>query len=346
MFNRILIPLDGSILAEQVIPHAVHFARIFMSEIILLQVLDPSASHENPETVYPLSWQIRKAETESYLASKAEQIRAELGEEAQPEAQDLKSRVSFVVLEGKIPENIIDYAHAENIDLVVIGTHGAGGLSRWTMSSITQKVINLVYLNVLLVRTYLPTRMDYRVHYHRILLPIDSSRRAESTLAVGIAIAQGEQSYDAAAEAEHRQVELVANPTIFLAAVLREPEIYVRKPYPARVSQLAARLMEVNRNAVTQYLDELKKRVPLETEMLVVDSDQVLSAIQEMADQQDVDLVVLCAHGYSGRLTPYGAVTREYMEHGTKPILIIQDIPLSEVKPTAAEIAAGEVGKR
>ena len=64
MFDRILVPLDGSILAERAISHAENFSCIFGSTIILLQILDPTSYHENPESVDPLSWQIRKAEAD------------------------------------------------------------------------------------------------------------------------------------------------------------------------------------------------------------------------------------------------------------------------------------------
>ena len=80
MFNRILVPLDGSTIAERTIPHAAQFARIFGSDIILLQVLDPVSYHDNPNPVDPLNWQIRKAETEIYMKGLASQLLGELGE--------------------------------------------------------------------------------------------------------------------------------------------------------------------------------------------------------------------------------------------------------------------------
>ena len=82
MFNRILVPLDGSTLAERAIPHAEQFARIFGSSIILLQVLDPTSYHENPNPVDPLSWQIRKAEADMYMNGIAARIREDLRESA------------------------------------------------------------------------------------------------------------------------------------------------------------------------------------------------------------------------------------------------------------------------
>jgi nucleotide-binding universal stress UspA family protein len=92
----------------------------------------------------------------------------------------------------------------------------------------------------------------------------------------------------------------------------------------------------------------MKVRLSVECETCLIENNSVSSAIQDLADQQeDIDLVLLCAHGYTGRSTwPYGSVARNYMEHGTKPALVIQDVPRSRVKPTAAEIAAENSGGR
>ena len=87
--------------------------------------------------------------------------------------------------------------------------------------------------------------------------------------------------------------------------------------------------------------------MPVTCETCVMENTSVASAIQELADQEDIDIVVLCAHGYSGQVTwPYGTVTRNYIEHGTKPVLVIQDVPRSQVRPTAAEVAAEKSGRR
>ena len=202
MFNRILVPLDGSALAERAIPHAAQMARIFGSKVILLQVLDPTSFHENPNPVDPLSWQIRKAEADVYLNGIADRVREDLreneldvkGTESISEAET-QDRVEYSIREGKTAENIVNFAHSENIDLLVISTHGSGGLSRWNISSVTQKVINLIYLPVLIVRTYNPPVIENsRIHYRRILLPIDSSRRAECSFSAAITLARGETS--------------------------------------------------------------------------------------------------------------------------------------------------------
>lgn len=137
------------------------------------------------------------------------------------------------------------------------------------------------------------------------------------------------------------------NTKLILATVIKPPELPIPEPYPVEIAQLSERLVQVGRRTVRDYLNEIAERLPVECETRVVESDSVASAIQGLAEEEEIDLVVLSAHGYTGQSTrPYGNVTRDYMEHGTKPVLVIQDIPRSQVQPTVAEIAAEESGRR
>lgn len=348
MFDQILVPLDGSALAERALPHAEQFARIFGANIHLLQVLEPTSHGENQKVVDPLSWQIRKAEADVYLKGVAARIRANLGENIEDSAVE-KSRVDYSIREGKSAENIIDFAHEENIDLLVISTHGASGLSRWNISSVTQKVINLVYLNVLVVRAYdQPGVSDTNIHYRHILVPIDSSRRAETPLSAGVALVRGETELakEALSGASGAAVA-PENSRLILAAIIKPPEIPIPKPYPVEIAQLTEQLIQITRTAVNSYLEEMKARLPVECETRVVESDGITSAIQDLASEEEMDLILLSAHGYAGQfLWPYGTVTRNYIEHGTKPVLVIQDVPRTQVQPTAAQIAAEKSGRR
>jgi nucleotide-binding universal stress UspA family protein len=342
MFTQILVPLDGSPLAEGAIPHAELFARIFGASIHLLRVLEPISFHENPAAVDPLRWQLHKAEADAYMQGIANRVREKLGENIVLGEEEKKSRVDYSVREGKAAENIVDFAHTENIDLLVISTHGSSGLSRWNISSVTQKVINLIYLPVLIVRAYDRSSMDENIkRYRRILLPIDSSRRAECSLSAGIELARGEISPGSTPEATDDKS------TLFLAAVIRPPELPIPEPYPIEISQLTEKLLRLSHQAVDRYLLEMKERLPVNCDTCVVENTSVPSALHELAEQEDIDMVILCAHGYSGQVTwPYGTVTWNYIEHGTKPLLVIQDVPRSQVRPTAAEVAAEKSGRR
>ena len=143
------------------------------------------------------------------------------------------------------------------------------------------------------------------------------------------------------------QGEVSEKSTLFLAAVIRPPELPIPEPFPVEISQLTEKLLRLSQQAVDLYLYQMKERLPVNCDTCMVQNTSVPSAIQELAEHEDIDIVILCAHGYSGNVTwPYGTVTRNYIEHGTKPVLVIQDVPRSQVKPSAAEIAAEKSGRR
>lgn len=357
MFERILVPLDGSKLAERSLPHAEFFARVFGSQIVLLQVLDPTPFNETPNVIEPLNWQIRKVEADRYLQGMADQLR------------DKKFKVEHVLKEGRAPENIIDFAHAETVDLVILCTHGASGLSRWNTSSVVEKVISKIYMPVLLIRSYQeePAAVEETATaaqastqteshptvpengnassasvspYRRILLPIDTSRRAECSLPAAVSIAQG-ISQNSGQEKTEGQAPLL------LAAVLQPPELPIPTPYSAEINQLINDLMEASRDAVQRYLNELQQHMTVQCEARVVENESIPNAIHTMVEQDNIDLVVLCAHGQSGQINwPYGSVARNYLEHGEKHVLVIQDVPASQIRPTTAEVAAQKSGRR
>jgi nucleotide-binding universal stress UspA family protein len=322
-----------------------------------LQILDPTSYSENPNSVDPLKWQIRKAEADMYMQGVAARIRESLSDSTPQGINDdeTQNRVVYAIREGKTAENIVNFAHTEAIDLLVISTHGSGGLSRWNISSVTQKVTNLIYLPVLIVRAYnQPETEDARIYYRRILLPIDSSRRAECALSAGIALARAAPPTVLAVEGGNLSTEQNTRKTaplqtkLILAAVIKPPELPIPEPYPIEIEQLSGQLMHVTRLSVDNYLNELKERLSVECEAFIIENPSVSSAIHDLANQtEDIDLVVLCAHGYTGQSTwPYGNVARNYMEHGSKPVLVIQDVLRSQVPPTAAEVAAEASGGR
>ena len=334
MFNRILVPLDGSKLAERAVPHAALFARTFGGNITLLQVLDPSSSQESALITDPLNWQIRKAEAEVYLQATCENF------------HNQGVACDYALREGKTPENIVDFAQSENIDLLVLTTHGAGGLSRWNISSVVEKVVDKVYLPVLIVRAYQTessldndpearTKIDdetHAVHYRKILLPVDCSRRSECSLPAAIALAQDPQA---------------TTGMLVLAAVIKPPEIPIPKPYPTEINQMVEQFMQLSHDAVQTYLGDLQSRIPVETELQIVENESLSAAVHSLAENEDVDLVVLCAHGHAGRFNwPYGSVANHYLKHGIKPVLVVQDVPRSQVKPTVAETVAEKYGRR
>ncbi len=348
MFNRILVPLDGSAFAELAIPHAEQFARIFGANIVLLRVLDVLSYQENVTPIDPLKWQIRKTEAEIYLKELAEKVQKRLSHYSFKNGEEDKSgskRVQYAIREGRVAENIVNFAQAEKIDLVVICTHGMGGLSRWNISSVTHKVISLIYLPVLIVRAYNEMEIQPEIHhYQRILIPVDSSRRAECVFSTGIAIREGQATILSELKNEQGGPQTT---TLLLVSVIKPPELPIPEPYSDEIKQLQAQFLQLSRKAVKNYLDSIKNHLSGDCETLLLENQSVPTAIQELAEKEKIDLILMSAHGYGGQFNyPYGSIVRHTIEHGSAPVLIIQDIPLSQVKPTQAEIAVKKYGSR
>ncbi len=345
MFTRILLPLDGSKLAERAIPHAALFARCFGSKIILLHILDPEQHVDSFQSIEPLNWQLMKAEADLYLQVIATRLREQ------------RLEVETVIREGKTAENIIDFSHLENIDLVIVSTHGKSGLSRWNMSSVVNKILEKIYLPVLLVRSYhdgeelaLTVEESERtspipITYNRIMVFIDNSQRAECSLPAATILAQNMTSFSVASESNGAAKSTA--PNLYLATVIRRPDVPILSPYQAQITQSIDQLMLVTRESVTSYLEDIKMRLPVLAEARIVEHPDVPTALHLLANEESINLVVMCAHGQTGQTAwPYGSVARNYLEYGEKTTLVIQDIHRSQVRPTAAELAAEKYGKR
>lgn len=130
MFDTILVPLDGSQLANCVLPHVVAIARPFEAEITLLRILEKSHAVTSAQLFDLLNWQINKTKSALYL----DKIRARL--------QKANIRVQTEILEGLIAEGITEYAQSHGMKLIILSSHGRHGLTQRGISSTTQKIIS------------------------------------------------------------------------------------------------------------------------------------------------------------------------------------------------------------
>ena len=150
MFERILVCLDGSKLAEQIMPYATEEAIRFQGKLVLLQVVQepiafsPGFPGEGP---VPIETNTMIEETEEAL----KRARAYLAKLAAP----LRKRgvqVETVAMPGRAGEAILDYANANGINLITIATHGRGGLRRVVFGSVADHVLRESGLPVLVIR--------------------------------------------------------------------------------------------------------------------------------------------------------------------------------------------------
>ena len=142
MYKRVLIPLDGSALAEQALPHAVAQARHFQAELILLKVVEPFP-HARGMSLADL--ERIKQQTHTWAHEYLEHLAADIQEQGVL-AQE-------VTIDGRPHTGIAEYAEINRVDLIVMSTRGQSGLSRWLMGSVADRVVRGATVPVLLVRT-------------------------------------------------------------------------------------------------------------------------------------------------------------------------------------------------
>lgn len=144
MVKQILVPLDGSALAEAALSHARYLAQQLGSRIVLLRIVVSPYSIAAPDLILA-----------GYDASHDDFVRA-AREYLETVAADLRSdglSVSILTGEGPVAEAILEAAADAGVDMIVMSTHGRGGVSRWVYGSVADRVLQAATCPVLLVRT-------------------------------------------------------------------------------------------------------------------------------------------------------------------------------------------------
>ena len=314
MFEHMLVPLDGSHLAECVLPHATALSHAFDARVTLLRVLERAATSGRGQSVDPLGWHMRKAEATSYLDGVGTRL------------QEVGLRTEQILLEGQAAERIVEFARAHDVGLILVSSHGRSGLSYWNVSSVVEKIILSSRVPTMIVRAYLPVTSDLAgLRYQRLLVPLDCSQRAECALPLATTLARFYESQ------------------LLLAHVVARPEMPRRAPLTEEEIELADRLTERNRLEASRCLEQLRSQLHPDVQLCLLVGDNVAAALHELVKREDVDLVVLSAHGYSGGARwPYGSVALNFIAYGTTPLLIVQDLSQDELESTQVEMAARE----
>jgi nucleotide-binding universal stress UspA family protein len=315
MINHILVPLDGSSLAECILPHVLAIAPVTKARVTLIHVLEHAENRNGNSPIDPMGWHMRKQEVQTYLEQSVERLK------------QAGLNVSHVLLEGKSAESIIDFAQSNSVDLVALSTHGRTGLSGWNVSSVVQKVLLRAYRSILLARAYGPAPSE-SVQYKRIFLGTDGSPRAEFMFPTAISLA------------EHHQSQII------IGTVIQRPELIQRMPPSEKDTKLINQLAEKNQKIATHYHEQLSTQLSLkglDVKSSVAVADHAIGALHDMVDELKADLVILVAHGESGeRRWPYGSIATSFIAHGNTPLLIMQDLSEHDVLPTHAEQAIHE----
>jgi nucleotide-binding universal stress UspA family protein len=298
MYTKILVPLDGSAVAEQVLPYVRTLAGGVKIPVELMGVVD----------VAQLDAHIA-AEKGRYLDTLIEDSVRCSGEYLKGVAQTFPgANVSFAVEEGRAAEVIIAKTGADKETLITMATHGRSGINRWLLGSVTEKVLRGSPNPLLLVRAKSEAKAAGEATLKSIVVPLDGSEVAESVLPTVLEMAK------------KLNIEIV----LFRACNVPYSVFGGVRDHFAIVDELLGAIKAEARDYLEKKTEELKKQGANKVSYVLeqgISADQIISLGRKTPD----NLIAMCTHGWSGvKGWVLGSITETVVRHSGDPVLIIR----------------------
>lgn len=169
MYRKMLVPLDGSDLAELALPYAEELAGKLGAEVILAEAVN------TPKEAQDIALQVY---LQGVATATAQNVMKHVPKLGTPE---IRTRTEILV--GNPAEALLDYAEKQSVDLIVMATHGRTGIRRWALGSVATKIATAADCPVVLIRAR-GARKDVREKgaIRRILVPLDGSKAGEKII--------------------------------------------------------------------------------------------------------------------------------------------------------------------
>ena len=298
MYKRMLVPLDGSEMAEVALPYSEELAEKLDSEVILINVRAPGEDPDNPEHRLYLS---KMAATIEQNIRKSSDI---------PPGRKIKVESFIIGSSGLLThaaEEIVDYAEKENISLIVMATHGRTGIKRWALGSTTDKVVRASKSPVLLIRAN--TGVRKKTSLDKILVPLDGSKHSETILS----------------HIESLASRLRAR-VILLHVVIQPYRVYAASEGVVEVPYTEEEIKSLKADA-EEYLQKVSSKLMAEriTTSYEVRVGSAAEEIIKLADETPTDVVAMSTHGESGfSRWEHGSIADKVIRAGNTPLLLVR----------------------
>lgn len=295
MFKNILVPLDGSHLAEAALPSARSLAQSMQANVTLIHIIEKNA----PEEIHGEHHLTTPDEAMSYLEGIAASFPPEVKTRQHVHTEE----------ERDVARSITTHADEFTPDLIILCTHGRGGLRDWLAGSIAQQVIALGETPVLLIHPNPdPSQEEFKIQ--RILLPIDGTSDHEQVLPLAATLAK---SFKASAHL------LTVVPTM---STLTGQRAATGKLMPVAM----AAMLELSEDNAQEYLSRLAfqlKEKGIQVSLEVARGDPP-AVIIDTADQIKAGLIILATHGKKGQGAFWaGSVAPRVCNLTQVPVLLI-----------------------
>ena len=296
MYTRMLIPLDGSIVAEQVLPYARFLAKALAIPVELLEVVDP-------EALALLSNPRQGRYVDTILAEGIESSKNYL-ETIGRSFQGAK--VKSLVEKGKAEDVVIEKAAADKNTLIVMATHGRSGIQRWLLGSVADKVLHGATNHVLLVRANDGGKTDGEAALKTVIVPLDGSPLAEQVLPYVVELAK------------KVKLELV------LIRAYALPPAISAEDYGFYSADLLDHLEAETRDYLAGKVNEVKQK-GVENVTSVVNTGYGAEEIITLGRHTPDNFIAMSTHGRSGiQRWVLGSVTDRVVRHSGDPVLIVR----------------------
>ncbi|HVN55888.1 MAG TPA: universal stress protein [Anaerolineaceae bacterium] len=297
MFNRILVPLDGSKLAETVLPLSRYLAEQFQATIILFHVVEKGA----PREIHGQHHLREVAEAKEYLdrtAKKFSSTKIEI-------LQDVHE-----VQEEGVAQTISNHARELQTDLVVLCAHGNGGIRDMLFGSIAQQVIRHVSVPVLFIRPN-SAKTSGGIPITQILLPLDGSTAHEAAIPIGAYVAKK-------CRAKIRLLTIVPTPE-----TLPGKEAITGRFYP-NAKSLSLDLSALQADYYLREISAQLTRQGLSVSNTVSRGD-VMPKLIESIHSEGNDLVIMATHGQSSFDSHWeGSLTPKLLSKTPVPVMLVR----------------------
>jgi len=296
LYEKILVPLDGSELAQIALPYAEKLAKALGSQIILIYVSESNDDRNQHMHKFYLQ---------------------QMAEAAQRDAERFQDRqgvgtikVDSVMIVGDPAEAIVEYADKQDIGLIVMTTHGRSGIKRWAMGSVADKVLRSTKQPIALIRAKgaRPDMLGERTILSKILVTLDGSKESEAVIPY----------------VEELASKLQAE-VILLQVIAPDYHIYAAggPEYGVYAEQQIESMKKFTRDYLEAIIAGLKqKEVSAKAEIML---GTAAETIINFADQANVSLVAMTTHGRSG-VTRWaiGSVAERVLRAGNTPLLLVR----------------------
>lgn len=297
MYRRILIPLDGSLTAEQVVPYARALSRALKLSVELLVVIDLGA-------ILTSSEKVRYFDT--LAAEQSRRSKEYLGKIA---SRFSGRRIKRSVESGQAADVIIEKAAADKSTLIAMTTHGRSGLGRWLLGSVAEKVLRASANPLLLIRAAANRRTEGEATFKSIVAPLDGSQLAESVLPT---VSEFAKKLDL-------DVLLFRSYTSPYGAFASGSGVYA-----VNLDELLAGIRDEARSYLEEKMEELAKQGAEEVSY-VLEEDGAADKIVSLANHNPESLIVMGSHGRSGvSRWALGSVTETVVRHSSSPVLVMR----------------------